>query len=199
MVQTEEARAGAVSPERFAAAKTYEQYLASITQNLHKFQENYAQTHVPEEYTMRLRRSVARPGGPARLLVIAEDWCTDVYRGLPVLQRVAEAAGIDLRVIERDQNLDVAEHFKKDGQFLSVPTVICFTRDFRYLDHWIERPAAVTAELGTTMRPLIAPYVPQGLAPRLGREPTEEEKAEAGREMRRVMDEFQATDPAWGR
>src|SRR5579884_4140468 len=112
MVASLEARQAAVTPERFASAKTYAQYRASITQNQQKFDDNYNGTKVPEALVARLRAVSAKPNGPAKVVVSAEAWCPDVYRGLPVMQRVTEAAGWDLRVLERDQNLDVAEQFK---------------------------------------------------------------------------------------
>jgi hypothetical protein len=189
----------AVTPERFASAKTYADYLGTITQNQQKFADNYAKTAITEAQTARLEALSARPGGPAKVLVIGEDWCPDVYRGLPVLQRIAEAAGWDLRVLERDQHLDVAEHFKKDGQFLSVPTAIFYTGDLQYILHWIERPERVTAEMADVMRPLFAAYTPQALAAKLGHEPTEAEKAAAAKERGEKNDEFQATNPAWAR
>jgi len=200
VVQAEQAaRESAISPERFAAAKTFEEYLGSIKQNKQKFEDNFAKTQVPEAFAKRLKALRAKPNGPAKVLVIGEDWCPDVYRGLPVLKRVADAGGMELRVLERDQHLDVAEQFKKDGQFLSVPTAVFLTKDGKYITHWIERPERVTAEMADVMRPMFAKYSPQALAERLGREPTEEEKAQVAQERAKANDEFQATNPAWAR
>src|SRR5215472_7040079 len=102
MVQQQERQAyqEAVSAERFAAAKTYEQYVASIANNRAKFDDNLAKAMVREDLATRLRALAARPDGPAKLLVIGEDWCPDVYRGMPVAKRIADAAGLELRILE---------------------------------------------------------------------------------------------------
>ena len=88
----QEARGLVVPEERFAAAKTYEQYIDSIAVNREKFADNLAGARVPDDLAARLRALVARPDGPKKLLVIGEDWCPDVYRGLPVAKKIADAA-----------------------------------------------------------------------------------------------------------
>jgi thiol-disulfide isomerase/thioredoxin len=193
------ARQEAVTAERYAASKTYEQYLAGIKVNQAKFADNYEKTSVPAELANRLKAVSQKPNGPAKMLVIGEDWCPDVYRGMPVLKRIAEAGGWEFRVVERDQNLDIAEHFKKEGEFLSVPVAIFYSKDMQYITHWIERPARVTAEMPGITGPLFAPYSAKGLAEKLGREPSEEEKAEAGKERMKKYEEFQQTSPHWAR
>ncbi len=138
-----------VTPERFASGLTYEQYFADrVIRNREKFQYNHDETHISREDTDALRRLAALPNGPAKMLVLGEDWCPDVFRGLPVLARIAEAAGIELRVFPRDDNLDIMNEFLHQGQHQSIPTAVFYTRDYRYIAHWIERPAKANAELG---------------------------------------------------
>ncbi len=137
----------AVSEAQFQNAKTYDEYVASITRNQDKFADNLERTDVPDELAARYRALVARPDGPARVLVIGEDWCPDVFRGLPVMQRTAEAAGMELRVFPRDQHLDIMNEFLKDGEYQSIPTAVFYTRDHRYITHWIERPQQANDEM----------------------------------------------------
>lgn len=137
----------AISAERFAQALTYQQFVGQIKTNIDEFTDNYENTSVPAEYAARLKAAVAKANGPKKLLVLGEDWCPDVYRGLPVLQRIAEAAGIDLKVLPRDQNLDLADQFLNKGEFRSVPTAIFLTGNLDQVLVWIERPESVTAEL----------------------------------------------------
>jgi thiol-disulfide isomerase/thioredoxin len=191
--------AAAVSLELFERAKTYEQYIATITRNQGKFADNLAKTEVPEELAARYRALVARPDGPAKVLVIGEDWCPDVFRGLPVMQRIAEAAGMELRVLERDQHMDVMQHFRAGGEFDSIPVFVFFTRDHRYLTHWIERPAQANAEMREALSPIFGPSGQRQLTERLGREPTDEERAAAKAEAARAYDEFQNNSPIWAR
>jgi hypothetical protein len=138
-----------VTPERFESGLTWQQYFADkVIRNRDKFQFNYDETHISDEDAAALRALVALPNGPARVLVLGEDWCPDVFRGLPVLVRIAEAAGMELRVFPRDDNLDIMGEFLKDGEHQSIPTVVFYTRDHRYICHWIERPVKANAEMG---------------------------------------------------
>ena len=136
-----------VTPERFARGLTYEQYVGQIERNQDRFQMNYEGTTVSEEDAAALRALVAKPNGPAKMLVLGEDWCPDVYRGLPVLAKIAEAAGMELRVFPRDQHLDIMNEFLKDGEYQSIPTAVFYTRDHRYITHWIERPQQANDEM----------------------------------------------------
>ncbi len=136
-----------VTPERFATGLTYEQYIDQIERNKDRFQMNYEGTTVSEEDAAALRALVAKPNGPAKLLVLGEDWCPDVYRGLPVLAKIAEAAGMELRVFPRDQHLDIMNEFLKDGEHQSIPTAVFYTNDHRYITHWIERPQQANDEM----------------------------------------------------
>jgi len=101
----------------------------------------------------------AQPGGPANVLAISEEWSSDCRRDVPALARLAEAGGLELRIFVRDgpkvgraakadpeesPNADLVNLFldEKDGEtFPSIPVAAFFTRDFRHLYHYIERPA----------------------------------------------------------
>ena len=135
-----------VTPQRFQQGFTYPDYIAQIKVNKARFQELYESFQLAPEDARQLKELAQRPGGPARMLVLGEDWCGDVVRGLPVLARVAEAAGMELRVFPRDQHHDIMNEFLKDGQHMSIPTAVFYTSDHRYICHWIERPAVADRE-----------------------------------------------------
>lgn len=136
-----------VTPERFSSGLTYQQFLEQAKSNVDRFQMNYEGTTVSEEDAAALRALVAKPNGPAKLLVLGEDWCPDVYRGMPVLAKIAEAAGIEFRAFPRDENLDIMNEFLKDGEYQSIPTAVFYTRDHQYILHWIERPVKANEEM----------------------------------------------------
>lgn len=136
-----------VTPERFSSGLTYEQYLDQIKVNQDRFQMNYEGTTVSEEEAAALKALVAKENGPAKMLVLGEDWCPDVYRGMPVLAKIAEASGMELRIFPRDENLDIMNEFLKDGEYQSIPTAVFYTGDHRYILHWIERPEKANEEM----------------------------------------------------
>ena len=136
-----------VTPQRFESGLTWRQYLEHIRRNREKFEYNYGETKLSDDDVAAFRSLVEREDGPARVLALGEDWCPDVVRGLPVTARIAEAAGMELRIFPRDDNLDIMNEFLAGGEHQSIPTFVFYTRDHRYIAHWIERPAKANAEL----------------------------------------------------
>ncbi len=140
-----------VTPERFASGMTWEEYAANIKRNRDKFDYNYEEAALTDDDAEAFRSLAAAAKGPAKVLALGEDWCPDVFRGLPVIARIAEAAGMELRVFPRDDNLDIMNEFLNQGEHQSIPTFVFYTRDHRYIARWIERPAKANAELGQVM------------------------------------------------
>jgi thiol-disulfide isomerase/thioredoxin len=133
----------AVTQERFNEGLTYQQYMDQITQNKDRFVENYDKAQLKPDDVAAFKNLPE----PLNVLVIAEDWCGDVVAGLPVLAKLAEAAGtLNVRIFLRDQNEDLINQYLKDGQFKSIPVVVFFDQQMHELGHFIERPAAQTAE-----------------------------------------------------
>ncbi len=138
-----------VTPERYAQGLTYQEFLAQAKVNLDKFAQYYESVQVNAPDTNALRRLMGLPHGPMKMLALGEDWCPDVFRGLPVFQRIAEATGMELRVFPRDKNIDIMNEFLKEGKFQSIITVVFYTKDLHYIAHWIERPQIAYTELAT--------------------------------------------------
>ncbi|MBI5284451.1 MAG: thioredoxin family protein [Chloroflexi bacterium] len=144
----------AVTPERYSQGLTYAAYLQAIERNQKRFEENYDATTVSAEDTAALKELMAKRGGPAKIMVIGEDWCPDVFRGLPVFQRMAEATGMELRVFMRDQNKDLIEEFLKGGEHESIPVAVFYTKDLDYICHFTERPDLANREMHELLRPM---------------------------------------------
>jgi len=136
-----------VTAQRFAEGLTYSEYVESIQRNRAKFEYNFDETRLTDDDVRAFRELASRPEGPARVLVLAEDWCPDVFRGLPVMVRIAEAAGMELRVFPRDKNLEIMNEFLNQGRHQSIPVFVFYTREQRYLAHWTERPALVNEQM----------------------------------------------------
>ena len=136
-----------VTPERFSEGFTYESYIEQIKVNKARFDEFYNSFGVTAEDAEALKELSSRPNGPAKMLVLGEDWCGDVIRGLPVLARMAEVAGWEMSVFPRDQHHDIMNEFLKNGQWMSIPVAVFYTRDHQYICHWIERPESAELEM----------------------------------------------------
>jgi thiol-disulfide isomerase/thioredoxin len=133
----------AVTQERFNEGLTYQQYVDQMTQNKDRFVENEGKAQLKPDDVAAFKNLPEK----LNVLVIAEDWCGDVIAGLPVLGKLAEESGkLNIRVFLRDQNEDVMNQYLKDGKFKSIPVIVFFDQQMRELGHFIERPAAQTAE-----------------------------------------------------
>ncbi len=135
-----------VTPQRFDEGFRYADYMAQINVNKDRMDGYYEKFKVTPENEASLKELAANPNGPTKMLVLGEDWCGDVVRGLPVLARMAEAAGWDMRIFPRDQHHDIMNEFLKNGQWMSIPTAVFYTSDHRYILHWIERPEVADRE-----------------------------------------------------
>ena len=125
------------------------------------FRERYAKARLTDEQSAAIKWLAAQPNGPAKILVISEDWSSDCRRDVPVLARLAEAGGLELRIFNRDGqkvlgtrrpdpaaapdgNHDLMLEFlnKKNGaEWASVPVAVVYTKDFQELCRYIEYPA----------------------------------------------------------
>jgi hypothetical protein len=153
-----------VTPQRFESGLSYQEFLDQAKVNLDRFQMNYEGTTISAEDAAALKALAAKENGPAKMLVIGEDWCPDVYRGMPVLAKIADAGGMEFRAFPRDQNLDIMNEFLKDGEFQSIPTAVFYTKDHQYIYHFSERPQKANDEM-PIMRDIYAGRTREEAAP----------------------------------
>lgn len=74
------------------------------------------------------------------ILAICEPWCGDVQRQLPILARMrAENELLDVRIVNRDEHLDVMERYLTNGA-LGIPVFVFFNPDFVEVGNWKARP-----------------------------------------------------------
>ena len=137
-----------VTPERYSQGMTYDQYMDTVKVNKARIEEYYANVSLDSEQTARLQELASQENGPARMMVIGEDWCGDVVRELPVLARVAEVAGLELRIFPRDENHDIMNEFLKEGLYMSIPVAVFYDQGHEYICHWIERSEVANREQG---------------------------------------------------
>ena len=137
-----------VTPQRFNQGFNYPDYIGQIKVNKNRFDGFYNGFQLNTEDADFFKQLVSCPNGPAKMLVLGEDWCGDVVRGLPILARIAEAAGMEVSIFPRDLNHDIMNEFLKEGQWMSIPCAVFYTKDHQYICHWIERPALAEREIG---------------------------------------------------
>jgi len=137
-----------VTPQKFSEGFSYPAYIDQIKVNKDRFNGFYNDFPLKPEDAAFFKELVERPNGPARMLVLGEDWCGDVVRGMPVLARIAEAGGMEMSIFPRDQHHDIMNEYLKNGQWMSIPVAVFYTKDHQYICHWIERPIVAEEEMG---------------------------------------------------
>lgn len=123
--------------ERFAAAQTFGEFL-DAAQAMREFWHASARRASVEPALVE--RAIAT-GANWHLLVLNADWCGDSVNTVPYVARLAEAApNVELRLLDRDENLDLMDAHLTGGS-RSIPRVIVLDSQFRDCGSWGPRPA----------------------------------------------------------
>lgn len=85
--------------------------------------------------------AVKRIDEPQLWMVITETWCGDSAQNLPIIAKAAELNDrIDLRILLRDSNTDIIDHYLTNGTSRSIPILVVFDLDGNELFKWGPRP-----------------------------------------------------------
>jgi hypothetical protein len=133
----------ALDTQRFTSGLTWKDYLAQMGDTRARTEDNYQKAVLTAEE----RQFFSSVGQVRYALMLAENWCGDVHRNSPVLARITEAMpNCELRVLFRDQNLDLTDCFLNNG-YRSIPVLVFFDKDWNEIGRWIERPSAATQRM----------------------------------------------------
>jgi hypothetical protein len=134
--------------KRFEGAKTLSDFIAGAEQNRELWRSIYARASVNDDILELTRQLPAK----RHLLVLVEDWCGDAFHSVPWLARLADAVAdrLELRVLRRDENLDLMdEHLSPTGG-RAIPVVMVLDENFREIGWWGSRPAELQAWVDET-------------------------------------------------
>ncbi len=140
------AQESVVTPERLAQGISWKQWMEQIDRNEEKFQFNYDDHKLDTADVEAIKAAAAKAGG-VTCMAIGEAWCPDVVRGLPVAAKLSEAAGLNLKIFFRDQNVDIMNEFLYKGEFQSIPTLVFYDKDQNVLGVWHERAQKARDEM----------------------------------------------------
>lgn len=71
-----------------------------------------------------------------RVIVLTENWCGDAMLNIPILLRLTEAADVNVRMLLRDQNLELMDHYLTNGKSRSIPIFIFIDEDGNEVSKW---------------------------------------------------------------
>ncbi|MCE9601316.1 MAG: thioredoxin family protein [Gemmatimonadetes bacterium] len=133
----------------FQSGQTYAGMVATAKSQADLFAHFRGRAAAAPEYLARIERT----GRRWHLLAVSEDWCGDSVNILPWVDALdAGSPLVELRIIERDQHLDLMDQHLTNGRSRSIPIVILL--DDRFVERawwgpralemqqWFETPEA---------------------------------------------------------
>ena len=162
-----------VTVARFASGMTFPQYVQYVgtPENLKRegsqtprkdwsdlLRKSYETVRLSPAHEAAWSWLMAQPDAPSKVLAISEEWSSDCRRDIPLLAKLADTAGLELRIFTRDgqtmgrgpkpeadsPNADLVAEFlnHRNGQtFQSIPVIVFYTKDLRLLYRYTEFPA----------------------------------------------------------
>lgn len=74
-------------------------------------------------------------------MVLTENWCGDSAQTLPNIAEIANTSDkINLRILYRDENLDIMDQYLTNGKSRSIPKLVSFDEEGNELFQWGPRP-----------------------------------------------------------
>jgi len=111
---------------KFDAALDWEAYLRTDPRKADDWRRIHEQVHLAPGQ----RRLVEGFARDIKVLFVSGIWCGDCVQQGPLLKRIAEAGrSLDLRFIDRDEHLDLAERIRINAG-LRIPVAIFMAEDF---------------------------------------------------------------------
>jgi hypothetical protein len=115
---------------KFEAGLTYDSYTAGGTPDQ---QASWRRHFERAQLTQDQRSLLAGFSRHLNVLVTSGMWCGDCSAQVPMLAQIANATRhVALRILDRDEHLDLAEQIKICGG-LRVPTVLFLNEDFEFI------------------------------------------------------------------
>ncbi len=130
----------ALTKERFLAATTFDEYVQRMKVNKEQMLQHVEEVQVPPEDLAWWRSQ-----GKLNVFVLTYDGCGDALYNIPVFAKIAkQCPNIDLRVVQRDENLDIMDQHLNQGIYRSVPCFIFLDENYQEIANLKERSEDMT-------------------------------------------------------
>lgn len=128
----------------FEKGMTPKEYIESMNKNKEEMLNIYNQFSLTAEDKNKLEG--LRPK-QLRAIVLTEDWCGDALLNNPILLKIAEAAGIEVHFVLRDQNLELMDQYLTNGTSRAIPIFIFINQAGEEVGIWGPRAPEVQARV----------------------------------------------------
>lgn len=117
----------------FQKGMTAEEYINSMTRNKEEMLSIYERFAVTVEDKNKLESLKSKQ---LRVIAISEDWCGDALLNNPILLRIAETLGMEVRFVLRDQNLELIDQYLTNGTSRAIPIYIFIDQEGNEVGVW---------------------------------------------------------------
>jgi hypothetical protein len=116
-----------------------EDYIQYTKMNIHRMKRLDKTIELDEDLVSKLKSMPCE----VNWLLLTEAWCGDAAQNVPVLNKMAEASKkINLRLILRDENLDIMNQYLTNGG-MAIPKLVILDGEMNEIVSWGPRPATV--------------------------------------------------------
>ncbi|MED3563304.1 thioredoxin family protein [Bacillus xiapuensis] len=126
--------------EWYLKGMTPEEYINSMSRNKEEMLTIYEGYQVSKADKTKLEPLKARE---LRAIVLTEDWCGDALLNNPILLRIADAAGMEVRFVLRDQNLELMDQYLTNGTSRAIPIFIFIDQEGNEAEVWGPRATEI--------------------------------------------------------
>ncbi len=121
----------------FEQAMQADDYIESMKQNKDGLLHIYDNFNLPEDETFFEKIASMK----LRAIVLTEDWCGDAMLNVPILLRISEKANLEVRMLLRDDNLELMDQYLTNGTARSIPIFIFINEAGEEVAKWGPRAA----------------------------------------------------------
>ncbi|PHA80857.1 thioredoxin family protein [Bacillus toyonensis] len=126
---------------------SFDAYVNNMTVNQSELLHIYNNFSIPNELLPVLEE---RQNDGWRVTVLTADWCGDALLNIPVMKRICEVSNIEMKLLIRDENLELMDQYLTNGTARSIPIFIFIDKDGKERAVWGPRAPKVQ-ELITSM------------------------------------------------
>jgi hypothetical protein len=123
----------------FVSGKNFDDWISSgeSEENREKIREAVGKLPMPP----KVQKCLKNLSRPVHVVAIAEDWCGDVVRHVPVLEKIDRASDrVRVRYISREQHPDAFCRFLTNGGE-AIPKFVFLSEDFVEVGNWGPMPS----------------------------------------------------------
>ncbi len=129
-----------ISREQFDKMTTFDQYVSLMKANKDQMIQFTDEVTIPDDDIAWWKSQ-----GKINVVILTFDGCGDALYNIPIMAKIGKLApNVDVRVIQRDENLDLMNKYLNQGQFQSVPTFIFLDESLNEIGNLKERASDMT-------------------------------------------------------